>query len=113
MNLEDAYQQVFALVEQLQLTVKKDQEQEVRGPAIAVVDRVLEQARGVLPPDDPIVSSIRDVVSPEAIEEGEPIRAIDLLLVVDQLKTRLRSLMDEQMGPMTISMEPGPFDRDF
>jgi hypothetical protein len=46
---------------------------------------VLTEARSVLPPDDPAVETVAGLITPETIAEGEPIRAVDALLAVDQL----------------------------
>lgn len=76
------------LAKQLAAIVEKDNEQEVTGPAIPVVDAVVSSIRAKLP-DDAVVAVIRDVVSIEAIEEGEPVRALDLLVIVGQLQAAL------------------------
>ena len=76
------------LVKQLTDIVEKDNEQEVTGPAVSVVDAVVSSIRVKLP-DDVVVSVIRDVISVEAIEEGEPVRALDLLVIVGQLQAAL------------------------
>jgi hypothetical protein len=36
-------------------------------------------------PDDSVVAEIRDIVSAEQIASGDPIRAVDALLVVERL----------------------------
>jgi len=43
------------------------------------------QGRRELASDNAIVASVRDVISAEAIEEGEPVRAVDVLMVVTTL----------------------------
>lgn len=62
----------------------KDTEQEIGATAIPVLDAVIKAVKDELG-DDPVVIAIRDVISPEAIEWGEPPRAIDLLHIVEQL----------------------------
>jgi hypothetical protein len=66
----------------LRLIVKKDSEQEVRGMAIPVLDAALGMVRQALG-DNPIVTAVGGVISVETIEAGEPLRASDVLLVVD------------------------------
>jgi hypothetical protein len=61
----------------LQRIVDKNQEQEVRGIALPVVDAVLTAARKHLPSDDPVLDAIAGLVTPAAIAESEPIRAVD------------------------------------
>ena len=68
----------------LQKVVDRDPEQEVRGIAVPVLDAVLSALRG-LAPDKPVVASVRDVISAESVEEGEPVRAVDVLMVVTTL----------------------------
>jgi hypothetical protein len=62
----------------------RDPEQEVKGIAVPVLDAVLASVRTLLP-DHPVVQAVREVISPEAIAEGEPVRAADALIVVDAL----------------------------
>lgn len=70
------------LQESLRLIVKKDSEQEVRGVAIHVLDAALGMVREALG-DNPVVRAVGGVISVETIEAGEPLRASDVLLVVD------------------------------
>ena len=62
----------------------RDPEQEVRGIALPVLEAVLQGVRNLMP-GDAIAPTVRDVISPEAIAEGEPPRAVDVLLVLDSL----------------------------
>jgi hypothetical protein len=80
----EAKRKIVALIETLETYVKRDSEQDVLGIAVPVMDEVMEQARAVVG-DDPVVARIAGVISPETIAEGEPIRAIDALLVAKQL----------------------------
>lgn len=52
--------------------------------ALPVIDADLEAAREFAP-GDPVIATMREVVSPETVDEGEPLRAVDVLVVVDQL----------------------------
>ncbi|MEX2556060.1 MAG: hypothetical protein WEB06_10545 [Actinomycetota bacterium] len=79
-----------ALVGRLVLLAEKDPEQEVRGIALPVLDTVIGEAKRLLP-DHPVVLRFADLVSPENIETGEPIRAVDLLLALEALAEALAS----------------------
>lgn len=70
------------LYRDLQKITERNPEQEVRGMAVPVLDACFRAFREHVP-DDPIVSALRDVLSPEAIEEGE-VRAVDAALVAGQ-----------------------------
>jgi hypothetical protein len=67
----------FILRTTLQRIVDKNLEQEVRGIALPVVDAVPTAARKHLPSDDPVLDAIAGLVTPAAIAESEPIRAVD------------------------------------
>lgn len=56
--------------------------------AVPVLDAVLTEAKAALG-GDPVVAVMRDVISPETIEAGEPIRALDALIVARQLHAAL------------------------
>lgn len=83
-DLYSARKLLLGLERRLQEIVKRDPEQEVRGIAVPVLDAALTAMRD-LAPDNSVVASVRDVISAEAVEEGEPIRAVDVLLVVTTL----------------------------
>jgi hypothetical protein len=84
LDLYSARKLLLGLEKTLQEIVKRDPEQEVRGIAVPVLDAALTAMRD-LAPDNSVVASVRDVISAEAVEEGEPIRAVDVLLVVTTL----------------------------
>jgi len=88
MDVSDAYWRVGRLLDNLRALVNRDPEQEVRGMALPVMDAVLEAAKEFLP-GDPVIARMREVVSPETVAEGEPLRAVDVLVVVDQLHAAL------------------------
>lgn len=75
---------VQALIESLEDVVQRDPEQEVRGMALPVLDACIADIKAALP-NDPVVAKVAEVISPEAIALGEPIRAVDILLVAKQL----------------------------
>ena len=53
-----------------------------------VLDAAVAALKTHLSADNPVLASIRDVVPPESVDAGEPIRAADALLVVGVLKVR-------------------------
>jgi hypothetical protein len=79
----DAKNRITALIESLQVITQKDPEQEVRGMALPVLDAVIAEVKNVLPRD--AIVNVEDVISPEAIERGEPVRALDALIVAQQI----------------------------
>jgi hypothetical protein len=88
-DLQEAKSAITRLHVQLGGIVSRDQEQEVRGIALPVLDAVLSAAREHLLLDDPVLASLPDLISPEALEAGEPIRAIDAFLAVSQVEEAL------------------------
>ncbi len=92
------------LVDDLQGVLKqmhdRDPEQEVTGMAVPVLDACVAAIKGHLSPDDPVLASIRDVISSESVLTGEPVRAADALLVVTALKARL----GPEPPPMPVSV---------
>lgn len=87
LSADAARARAWALYRSLEKIVERDPEQEVRGMALPVLSTCIEQFRAAS--EDPIAASVRDVVSPDAIAEGEPVRAVDALLVVHQLAVAL------------------------
>ena len=79
-----AKKRVEALIKSLETMTKRDPEQEVRGIAIPVFDAAIDDIKAALG-DDPVVQAVASIISPETIEAGEPIRAVDALLVAEQL----------------------------
>lgn len=69
----------------LQRLVDRDPDQEVDGIALPLVDAVVSEARRNLPQGSTLGQQIIELVSPESIENGDPIRAAAALLVVGQL----------------------------
>lgn len=84
MNISQAHALLWNLKAQLSEITRTDPEQEVRGIAVPALDAVVVGVRELLK-DDVIASRVCDVISTEAFAEGEPIRAIDALLVVTTL----------------------------
>ena len=86
---------ITSLIETLEQVVQRDPEQEVQGMAIPVLDACLEDVKAVLP-GDPVVAAVAAVISPDAIAAGDPIRAVDVLLVAKQL--------DAAIGPYPLTI---------
>lgn len=86
---EQAKSHLWTLRSGLRKITERDPEQEVRGIALPVVDEVIKSAREALA-GNPIAARIEDVISTETILAGEPIRAVDMLIVVEQLYEPLR-----------------------
>ena len=83
-----AKERVVALIHTLETMTKRDPEQEVQGIALPVLDAALEDVKAALP-GDPVVAAVAGIISPETIEAGEPIRAVDALLVAEQLNAAI------------------------
>jgi hypothetical protein len=79
-----AKQRVEALAKSLKVMADRDPEQEVQGMALPVLDAAIDDIKAALG-DDPVVLAVAGIISPETIEAGEPVRAVDALLVVEQL----------------------------
>lgn len=85
---------ITRLHEQLGAIVARDQEQEVRGIALPVIDTVIATARESMLLDDPVLAVLPDLISPETLAVGESIRAIDAYLAVGQIKEALTRAMN-------------------
>jgi len=81
-DIRKARKMLSNLQKSLREIVKRDPEQEVRGVAVPVLDAALGMVREALG-DNPVVNAVGGVISVETIEAGEPLRASDVLLVVD------------------------------
>lgn len=81
-KLVDQLRQLHADLAQL---IERDPEQEVTGQALPLIDAVVSETRGALPPESTLGSQIVEVISVETIEAGEPLRAADALVLVGQL----------------------------
>lgn len=88
-NLEDGRAAIEQLYRDLQGIVAKDQEQDVMGIALPVLDAVLSGVRQLIPVGHPVLERLHDLISVETITAGEPIRASDALLVVGQVRAAL------------------------
>jgi len=106
-GLAQARRILVTLQRDLQKITERDPEQEVRGLAIPAVDAAISAVRNAIP-DNAVVARIEDVISPEAIDTGEPIRAVDVLLVVTILLAAMPARRDP--GPQVWSPDiPRPF----
>lgn len=90
--------QLRQLRRDLKELVARDPEQEVGGLALPLIDSVLREARERLPSESSLPAQIVDLISPEAIEAGEPIRAAEALVIVGQL---LAALAHYEQGAST------------
>jgi hypothetical protein len=89
MDVDDILVRLRTLRSQLDRYSRHDKEQEVAGIALPVLDELLSQARRLVPAGDPVLDRMQDVVSADSIAAGEPVRAIDALLVTDQVITAI------------------------
>lgn len=87
----EAHRRVAGLRKVLEDVVKRDPEQEVQGMALPVVDACFEAARHHLKQDDPLRRVATEIITPEMIAEAsdEPLRAVDALVVAQQLEAAL------------------------
>lgn len=88
MDFNEARRQWASLESTLRQLVERDPEQEVQGMALPVLDAVISEVRGLLP-DSGVVQAAREVISPESVEAGEPVRAADALVVAAALREAL------------------------
>jgi hypothetical protein len=77
------------------LVVMADQAVERGDPYAAEFRHMVTTAIMAALGDDPVVAAVGGIISVETIEAGEPVRAIDALLVAQQL--------DAAIGPRPIS----------
>jgi len=90
---------VLSLRNHLQTIVDKDPEQEVQGLALPVLDAVLTESSKLLPAGDVAVDASRGLITPDTVAAGEPMRAVDVLLVADQLYRALKYANRHNEGP--------------
>lgn len=86
----EAKRRVQALIKSLHTLVARDPEQEVQGIAVPVLAASLEAIKEAKP-DDPVVKALVDLMSADFIGAGEPIRAADMLVIVEQLDAAIGS----------------------
>ena len=79
----EAKRRVVALLEALGPASQRDPEQEIRGIAVPVLEATLDVLKGTLQ-DDPVVLAVVGAYEHE-IATGEPVRAVDALLVAKQI----------------------------
>jgi hypothetical protein len=84
MSSAEARRQLGALLGNLERIVQRDPEQEVQGMAIPVLDAVISTAKEMLK-GNPVVDAVADVISVEAFDGADAIRAVDALHVVAAL----------------------------
>jgi len=80
----DAQKRAERLYIDLKRIVDRDPEQEVQGIALPVLDACLSAIRATAE-KDPVLSVARDVISADTVADGEPVRAVDVLVVLGQI----------------------------
>lgn len=88
MDRREAHRTAKAIRESLEAVVGKDADQEVEGAAIHTLDAVFAAARSLVP-HHPVVLRLSDVLSPEAIEAGQPLLVKDALIIFTALEQAL------------------------
>lgn len=88
MDRRGAQIQVRDLLATLTVMHDRDPEQEVRGIALAPLDQLLNEVRPFIG-SDAVIASIRDVISPEMIEEGGEVRVADLMVLLTMIQGRI------------------------
>lgn len=91
--LADGYIRLRVVVQLSQLyvdlnrTFHRDPEQELTGVALSVVDHLFAAARETLERDGPPapLDVAFELISPETLETGAPVRAVDVLVVTGQI----------------------------
>lgn len=76
--------------------IDRDPDQEVTGQALLVLDQVVTQAHEGVPIEQLPDVGVLDILTPDAVGAGEPIRAADALLIVGQLLAVLEPDADER-----------------
>lgn len=84
MDLDEARRHLTRLLGELRPMVERNPEQEVRGMAVPVLDAVITGVKTNLE-GSVVALAVREIISPIAISEGEPVRAADMLIVVSAL----------------------------
>jgi hypothetical protein len=97
MDIYEARDALRQLQGDLQRVMEHDPYLEVSGLALPVVDSVLAVARNHVQEGDPVLNAVTELITPETIEDGAPIRAADALLVSGQLLVALdRTVVHKQ-----------------
>ena len=104
-ELADAIRRVRSLRSDLRDATQRDLHREIQGPAIQEADAVLGAARPLIPNGDPVLDRLGEAVPPETIEGGEPVRAFDLLVIVDQVYNALDA--EDRRSRLASSMRRG------
>jgi hypothetical protein len=79
-----AKRRLDALIKSLHTLIARDPEQEVQSIALPVLDAALTSIKGEVA-DDPVVRAMVDLLSADFIGSGDPVRAADMLVIVEQL----------------------------
>lgn len=113
MDVKEARVAVGRLFLTLREIAKKDQEQDVMGIAVPILDMVVSAAREHVLPGDPVLDRLPELFSSDMSDPwGDSIRAVDALIAVEQLQLALdRAIAAAPSEPLQFIPEPGPFDR--
>jgi len=84
MDHQSLYNRLLQMQNDLNAATEKDPEQDVMGIALPVLDALISEARLFIA-NDPVIEKMYEVISVPQIELGDPVRALDALLVVGQL----------------------------
>lgn len=101
--------QMRQLHSDLRALAERDPEQEVRGTAELTLSSILSEARASLPTESTLRDQIVDLISPESIEAGEPVRVVDALIVVGQILAVLEH-EEKKLPNASISVPRGHID---
>lgn len=86
MDVKETRVAVGQLLLSLREITKKDQEQDVMGIAVPILDMVVAAAREHVLPGDPVLERLPELVSSDLSDPwGDSIRAVDALIAVEQL----------------------------
>lgn len=89
-RMNEARNLINDLYRTLEKIADRDADQEIWAVAYGPIDEALKLASFHLD-DHPVVSQVRELVSPETAAEGNPIRVVDILPVVSLLRSLLNS----------------------
>jgi hypothetical protein len=107
-NLEDSIRALRRLRADLRQLAERDPEQVVTGLALTTLDAVLTATRPHVRPSDPVLDAVSGLITVDAIEGGEDVRACDAFLVVGQLLSALDRATRPLTGPTARLVYVGP-----
>jgi|CXWK01.1.fsa_nt_gi hypothetical protein len=96
--MEPLAAQLAQLTADLHRLVDGDAEQEVEQPALGLIDAVLAEAKERLPMQNSLREHLIDLISPEMIEMGKPLRAAEALVIVGQISAAVTAFAESDRG---------------